>query len=63
MSRIRNCSPEDMPTVAKLFQKIFRDFSKPSHPSLESYLSELFLKIPITMKSCHLVFTSRITVK
>ncbi len=46
MSQIRNCVPEDIPAVAKLYQKTFRDPEMPAHHSLESYLFDLFLKDP-----------------
>jgi hypothetical protein len=46
MSQIRNFGPEDIPAVAKLFQKTFRDSRKPAARSLESYLLDLFLKDP-----------------
>ena len=46
MSDIRTCTAEDIPAVARLFQKAFRDPAKAAPASLESYLRELFLEHP-----------------
>jgi hypothetical protein len=46
MSFIRVCGPEDMPAVARLFQKTFVDRRSPPPESLSSYLGELFLHHP-----------------
>ena len=46
MSDIRACTADDIPAVASLFQKAFRDRAKAAPASLESYLRELFLEHP-----------------
>ena len=46
MSDIRTCTAEDIPAVARMFQKTFRDSSRAASPSLESYMRELFLEHP-----------------
>ena len=46
MSDIRACTAEDIPAIARMFQKAFRDPSAAAPPSLESYLRELFLEHP-----------------
>jgi hypothetical protein len=46
MSDIRNCTAEDIPAVARMFQSAFRDERKAVPASLESYLRELFLEHP-----------------
>jgi hypothetical protein len=46
MSDIRTCTAADIPAVARLFQKAFRDPAAAAPPSLESYLRELFLEHP-----------------
>jgi hypothetical protein len=46
MSDIRACTADDIPAVARMFQKAFRDPAKAAPRSLESYLHELFLEHP-----------------
>src|SRR5262245_27600772 len=46
MAEIRACTPEDIPAVAELFQKTFRDPGKAAPASLQSYLLDLFLRHP-----------------
>jgi hypothetical protein len=46
MSDIRACTTDDIPAVARLFQKAFRDPAAAAPPALESYLRELFLDHP-----------------
>ena len=46
MSEIRNCSQADLAAVAGLFQKTFRDRSRPVPPSIAGYLEEAFLGHP-----------------
>jgi hypothetical protein len=46
MSDIRACTAEDIPAIARMFQRAFRDPSTAPPPSLESYLRELFLEHP-----------------
>jgi len=46
MSDIRACTVDDIPAVARMFQKAFRDPSAAAPPALESYLRELFLEHP-----------------
>jgi hypothetical protein len=46
MSDIRTCTADDIPAVARMFQKAFRDPSRSPPASLESYLRELFLEHP-----------------
>jgi hypothetical protein len=46
MSDIRACTEGDMPAVARMFQRAFRDPAAAASPSLESYLRELFLEHP-----------------
>ncbi len=46
MSQIRNCAREDMPAVAALFQKTFRNSGKAAPRSLEAYLAEAYLEHP-----------------
>ncbi|MYZ49551.1 hypothetical protein [Propylenella binzhouense] len=45
MSEVRSLVPGDIPAVARLFQKTFRDGSAPS-PALEDHLAEIFLQHP-----------------
>ena len=46
MSEIRNCAREDIPAVAALFQKTFRNSDAPAPRSLEAYLADSFLDHP-----------------
>src|SRR6185369_9147094 len=46
MSDVRTCTADDMPAVARMFQKAFRDPNQAAPPSLEAYLRELFLEHP-----------------
>jgi hypothetical protein len=46
MSDIRTCTADDMPAVARMFQRAFRDPSADTPRSLELYLRELFLEHP-----------------
>jgi hypothetical protein len=46
MSDIRTCTAGDIPAVARMFQKAFRDPNEAAPPSLEAYLRELFLEHP-----------------
>ena len=46
MSDIRACTADDIPAVARMFQKVFRDPAAAASSSLESYLRELFLEHP-----------------
>lgn len=46
MSEIRNCARDDIPAVAALFQKTFRNSDAPAPRSLESYLTDSFLDHP-----------------
>ena len=46
LSEIRNCAREDMPAVAALFQKTFRELGRAAPRSLEAYLAEAFLDHP-----------------
>ena len=46
MSDIRSCTADDIPAVARMFQKAFRDPAAAAPPSLQSYLRELFLEHP-----------------
>jgi len=43
---IRACAPEDLPTVARLFQSAFRDPASEAPASLHSCLRELFFEYP-----------------
>ena len=43
---IRACIPDDIPAVARIFQKAHRDPRKPAPPSLEACLKELFFEHP-----------------
>ena len=43
---IRALQPDDLPAVAKLFQRNFRDWRSPAPRSLELYLGRLFLEHP-----------------
>jgi hypothetical protein len=46
MAEIRACVADDIPAVARLFQKTFRDPRAPVPPSLQSCLQELFFEHP-----------------
>ncbi len=46
MSDIRTCTINDIPAVARMFQKAFRDERNAAPASLESYLRELFFEHP-----------------
>src|SRR5437868_227657 len=46
MTEIRPSTPQDMPAVAALFQRTFRDPRRPAPASLQSYLRELFFEHP-----------------
>jgi hypothetical protein len=46
LSEIRNCAREDIPAVAALFQKTFRNSDAPAPRSLEAYLADSFLDHP-----------------
>jgi hypothetical protein len=46
MSEIRPCLAEDIPAVADLFQKTFRDARKPASPALAPVIRELFFEHP-----------------
>lgn len=46
MTEIRNCAREDIPAVAALFQKTFRNSDAPPPRSLEAYLADSFLDHP-----------------
>ena len=46
MSEIRPCLAEDIPAVADLFQKTFRNARRPPPPALQSVLRELFFEHP-----------------
>jgi hypothetical protein len=47
VSEIRNCSPEDIPAVAALFQRTFRNAGRPAPAALEAYLAEVHLDHPL----------------
>lgn len=46
MSEIRNCAREDIPAVAALFQKTFRDSQAKPPASLEAHLIDVYLDHP-----------------
>jgi hypothetical protein len=46
MSDIRACIPDDIPAIARIFQKTFRDRRRPAPFSLETCLRELFFGHP-----------------
>ncbi len=46
MSCIRDCTPEDIPRVAELFQRIFRRTRVAPPESLKSYLSDIYFHHP-----------------
>jgi hypothetical protein len=46
LSEIRNLEREDLPAVADLFQKTFRNARRKAPPSLAAYLAEVFLNHP-----------------
>jgi hypothetical protein len=46
MAQIRACTSDDIPAIAALFQKTFRDPQRQASASLISYLDELFLHHP-----------------
>ncbi len=46
MSEIRNCTREDIPAVAALFQKTFRDPAQKAPAALEDYLAEVHFDHP-----------------
>lgn len=46
MSDIRVLTAEDLPTVAALFQRTFREPDRPAPPSLRDYLASVFLHHP-----------------
>jgi hypothetical protein len=46
LSEIRNCAREDIPAVAALFQKTFRNSDAPAPRSLEAYLADSYLDHP-----------------
>jgi hypothetical protein len=46
LSEIRNCARKDIPAVAALFQKTFRNSDAPAPRSLEAYLADSFLDHP-----------------
>ena len=46
MSEIRPCLAEDIPAVADLFQKTFRNARRPAPPALQPVLRELFFEHP-----------------
>jgi hypothetical protein len=46
MSEIRSCTRDDIPAVAALFQRTFRDARTPAPASLQFYLRELYLDHP-----------------
>src|SRR5256885_11758502 len=46
MTEIRSSTPQDMPAIAALFQRTFRDPRQKAPASLQSYLRELFLEHP-----------------
>src|SRR5262249_26737207 len=45
-AQVRPCTPDDMPAVAGLFQRTFRDARVAAPASLTSYLRELYLAHP-----------------
>jgi len=47
MSQVRPLQVADIPAVAGLFQKTFRDGRKPPPPALETYLRQLYLEAPL----------------
>jgi len=46
MAEIRSCTREDIPAVAGVFQRVFRDPRRPAPASLTHYLRELYLEHP-----------------
>jgi hypothetical protein len=46
MSDIRACTADDIPAVARMFQRAFRDATRPPPPALEAYLRELLFEHP-----------------
>ncbi len=46
VSEIRNCARDDIPAVAALFQKTFRQAGRKAPASLESYFAEAYLDHP-----------------
>lgn len=46
MSEIRACRADDIPAVADLFQKTFRNAHRPAPPALQPVLRELFFEHP-----------------
>ena len=46
MTRIRACTPADIPRVAELFQAVFRDSPGPAPASLQQHLLDLFFRTP-----------------
>src|SRR5246127_5623619 len=45
-AQVRACTPDDMPAVAGLFQRTFRNARVPAPASLTSYLRELYFAHP-----------------
>jgi len=45
-AHVRACTPADIPAVAGLFQRTFRDARRAAPPSLNSYLRELYFEHP-----------------
>ena len=45
-AQVRACTPDDMPAVAGLFQRTFRDARVPAPASLTRYLRELYFEHP-----------------
>jgi hypothetical protein len=46
MAGIRSCTPDDLPTVARLFQSAFRHSATPAPSSLETCLRQIFFEHP-----------------
>jgi len=46
MSEIRACRLDDIPVVAEIFQRTFRDAREPAPPALQAVLRELFFEHP-----------------
>lgn len=46
MSDIRACTADDIPAVASMFQRAFRDAARSAPPALEAYLRELLFEHP-----------------
>lgn len=46
MSQVRAAAAADMPAVAAMFQKVFRDARQPASPALEAHLRRHYLEAP-----------------